>query len=82
MGTNQASDSRYLFYLKLAITFQLIDKIENGNGECVKETTLDQEAENSRRPPNGSQIQRENPIPRIMLQLFLNLLKSSFLYLA
>ena len=42
---------------------EITNKIENGNGECVKETTLPK-AENSRRPPTGVQYSVKIPQPK------------------
>ena len=38
-------------------------KIKNGNGECVKETTIRQKSRKHHKATNGSSTQRENPAP-------------------
>ena len=45
------------------------NKIENGNGECVKEQQPDQRADNSRKATNGSSMQWENSKPGDVIQL-------------
>ena len=44
-------------------------EIENGNGECVKETTTRLKSKQQPKATNGSSIQRETPAPGGVLQL-------------
>ena len=47
-------------------------KIENGNGECVKKTTILPNKRKQTKATNGSSILRENPAFERVLQLALN----------
>ena len=49
--------------------FLSIDEIENGNGECIQETTTRPKSRKQPKDTNGSSIQRENPLPRCVFQL-------------
>ena len=44
-------------------------EIENGNGECVKETTTRSKINQQPMATNGSSIQRETPAPGGVLKL-------------
>ena len=47
----------------------VIHKIENGNGECAKETTTRPESRQQQKVTNRSSMQREIPAPGGVLQL-------------
>ncbi|OPL33261.1 hypothetical protein AM593_04934, partial [Mytilus galloprovincialis] len=51
----------------------LVNKIENGNGECIKETTTRPKSKKQPKATNGSSTQRENPAPGGGLQLALDI---------
>ena len=53
------------------------NKIENGNGEYVIETTTWPKSRQQPKTTNGSSMQRETPAPGCMLQLALNKMYAS-----
>ena len=58
-----------LHYGNINILFNTRYKIENGNGECVKETITRPENRQQQKVTNRSSMQRETPAPGGVLQL-------------
>ena len=52
--------------------YHFINKIKNGNGEYVKETTIDQRADKRQSPPMGLQCSEKILHPEVVLSLHLD----------